>query len=923
MREKLHHYTKQVIFNIVNVSQECGVSLIALSLVFVFFGFTNDIQGQTINGTVKNNSGQPLSFASIIVKGTSVGTTTDFNGKFSLNIPTDAKVLVVNYVGYERTEVDIAGKLKINIVLKEGVSMHSLTIIGSRGKPRSDVDRPDPVDIISIKDLNNTAQADVGQALHYTTPSFSAVKFGINDLAPLVDPASLRGLAPDQILLLVNGKRRHKVSFFSLNNGIGKGQLGNDINAIPSGAIKRVEVLRDGAAAQYGSDAIAGVINMQLNDARSGGSVRMYLGTAFTKPKYDDEGDNSDLDGDPIYGDDMITDGETFSTSVNFGNEWGDDGFINTTLSFTEAEAYDRSGTYTHSAGWYSSNDSIEAALLTINGIDLDRAVLGGPKNTNGGIFINAGKAMNDKWNFYAFGGVTKKEIVGGVFSRSPTRTTRSVLEIFPNGYNPEVPSELTDAQFVSGAKGEIGNDWILDVSTGHGHNDLQLFARNTVNPSMGSASPTQFFTGALNVSQTLINADASKSLGNTTIAFGTEMRWESFEQSQGQIESWLAGPLADSLDKDVGSAGREGFTDRTEGRWTRRNTGIYAEVECDITEAFLMGGAIRIEDYSDFGSDVSFKAATRYWLTEKVGIRASANRSFRAPALAQVHYSNFSQIAFDNAGNSVVTPFLPSRDVLAQEAFGLSGLEPESSFDLAAGVTAQLNQNFSLTADFYNITIDDRIMVIGGIDATAFPQFNGSSFDEIDIFANLINTTTTGFDFVAHYKKFLKEENSIDVTLAANFNTTTADDLSDEIPDLFKNDKEEILESNDVIYLIEGTPKQKIILTGNYRTKSVGLLVRFTQFGEVTDPQAIYEDSNGNDQQQDPYSAKIITDLAVTGFLTDMFSISLGINNIFDVYPEMLIDPQTRGEVIYSRRTNQFGTQGRFASLTLTYDFK
>ncbi len=880
---------------------------------------------KTISGQVTDSEGEPIVGASVIVKGTTIGTLTDFNGNYSLQVPDDAATLLFSYIGYQGQEIQIAGSGdKIDVTLKLGLALESVTVLGSRGKPRTNVDRPVPIDVISSSELDATGQQDIGQALHYSAPSFNAVKFGINDLAPLIDPASLRGLAPDQTLLLVNGKRRHKVSFFSLNHGVGKGQLGNDINAIPSAAIKQVEILRDGAAAQYGSDAIAGVMNMQLKNNRSGGSVRTYTGVGYSKPKYDDRGSNADLDGENIYGDDPLTDGDTFATSVNFGLPWGDDGFINTTLHFHHNEPYDRSGTYTHSAGWYpddpnltdAENQAEDERLRRINGIDLDRAVLGAAENTNGGVFINAGKPLSETWNYYAFGGFTSKTIVGGIFSRAAARTDRNALDLFPNGFNPETPSVLTDWQVVSGAKGEMGGDWNMDLSLGYSGNNLDLYNRNTVNPSLGSASPSEFYTGSLNVTQTLINADLSKSFGNTSLAFGTEIRFESFQQSQGQVESWTAGPLA-TQGKDVGSTGREGYSDRTDGEWARSNTGIYAEIESDITDAFLLGGAVRYENYSDFGGDFSFKAVTRYKLSDKFAIRGSVNRSFRAPSLAQFHYSNFAQIAFDDDGNSVVTPFLPIRDVLVQEAFGITELNPETSFDIALGATSKVNENLSITVDVYQITIDDRIVVSGGIPADDFSQFAGAGYDEINIFTNAVNTTTQGLDFVANYKNSLSDNSRLGLTLAANFNKTEVDEFN--VPAVFAGREDDIVDDRDIVFLTNGIPNQKIIFSADYKVGKFSTLLRATNFGEVQDSREVDPDTSA----PQVFPSRTVIDLSLTGHVSPQFSITVGANNLFDTYPDMLISPNVRGEVVYSRRTNQFGTQGRFLNLSLNYNWK
>ena len=874
----------------------------------------SSIPQATVTGQVSDTGGEPLIGVNILVKGSATGTITDLDGNYAIDAP-DGSTLVFSYTGYTDVEEVVNGRSVVNVVMSEGVNLQSVTVLGSRGKPRTNVDRPVPIDVIGSEALQSTAQPDIGQSLHYSAPSFSAPKFGINDLAPLVDPASLRGLSPDQTLLLVNGKRRHKVAFFSNNSGVGKGQIANDINSIPSAAVKRVEILRDGAAAQYGSDAIAGVVNLQLNDARSGGTIRLYAGGTNTNPKYDGI-TNAGTEGESIYGGN-VRDGQTFNASANFGLPWGEDGFVNTTISWSHQEPTDRSGTYSHSSGWYpdevwqAAGVGSDEELQRIRGIDLDRAVLGTAENTNMGIFINAGKSINDAWDFYTFGGVTKKEVIGGVFSRSPARTNRRVLEIFPDGFNPEVPSELTDYQVTAGIRGDLGNDWKLDFSLGNSANNVDLFARNTVNPSLGVDSPTRFFTGALNVTQTLINADISKTFGNTTLAFGAEQRYESFQQSEGQIESYRPGDFAGT--RDVGASGREGFTPRTDGEWRRNNLGVYAEVETDITDAFLIAGAIRFEDYSDFGSDFSYKIASRYKITDQFGLRGSINRSFRAPALAQYEYSNFSQIEFDNDGNSVVSPILPIRDPLVQSAFGITNLNPETSFDIAVGATAQFSSNFSLTVDAYQIKIEDRIIALGGIDPNEFSQFSGAGYDGITIFTNAYDTKTKGLDIVANYKMFLENQGSLGLSLAANFNETTQDRVN--LPAALANQS---LSGNDLVYLLEGSPRRKVIGTIDFNSGVFGILLRATNFGEVTE--ARQRDADGNRQV---LGSKTVIDLNLSAKVARDITIAFGINNLLDTYPDMLLAKQVRSEVIYSRRVNQFGSMGRFMNLALTYNFK
>lgn len=905
-----------------------------------------DLNAKTVTGTVTASSGETLIGATVVIKGTNKGTITGVNGEYSIEAE-EGEVLVFSYIGYEKKEVTVGTQSVIDVVLSTA-ELEGVTVIGSRGKPRTNIDRPVPIDVVSTADLQATNQVDIGQALHYTVPSFSAQKFGINDLAPLIDPAQLRGLGSDQTLLLVNGKRRHKVAFFSNNAGVGKGQLGNDINAIPSAAVRQTEVLRDGAAAQYGSDAIAGVVNLQLKDAREGGSLRTYTGVAFTSPKYDDlttakvykgtslaaSESEAAKSGDKIYGDDPVTDGATFTTELNFGLPWGEQGFINVTGWYSHAEPTDRSGTYLHSAGWYTNNAVDENTRLKNAGItSLDRAVLGTAENTNGGIFINSGRPLNEDWDFYAFGGVSMKEIIGGVFSRSPTRTGRRVLEIFPDGYNPEVPSVLTDWQILSGAKGTVGDDWNMDFSMGYSGNNLDLYARNTVNPSLGVASPTRFYTGSLNVTQTVFNADISKVLGRTSVAVGSEVRFESYQQSQGDIESYRADTAVKN--KDIGSSGREGFSAQTDGEWYRNNVGIYAEVESEITDDLLVSAAGRFENYSDFGADFSYKVAARYKIIDDIlSFRASLNRSFRAPALGQVNYSNFSQISFDGDGNSVVSPFLPIRDSRVGSSLGVTELKPETSFDIAAGITSKPLDGLSLTVDFYQIKIENRIMV-AGVGASGFSAFSGAGYDDINIFTNALNTTTTGFDVVVDYKRFISEKSSAGITLAYNNNRTSVDGFN--LPTPLKDRITKT--SDDVVYLIEGTPTNKLIISPFFQAGAFTFLVRASRFGEVTEARIqkytqaqadagdIAQDKVGvfdNSGKGDPQimAAKIITDFSISAKLAENFSITAGVNNLFDVYPDMLGEAQVRNEVIYSRRVNQFGTVGRFINISLNYSW-
>lgn len=882
-------------------------------------------QTASVSGTVKDASGEGLPGATVQVthtaSNTTYGGTSDVNGAYNITglRPGDGYRIKVSFTGFQASEQSgvnlTAGQnFTFDAVLNDqSTSLGEVAIVGSRfDKPRTNVERPVAIDVISPKELQSTGQVDLGQSIHYTAPSFNAVKFGINDAAPFVDPASLRGLGPDQMLVLVNGKRRHKVSFLSINDGVGKGQVGTDINVVPALALKRVEVLRDGAAAQYGSDAIGGVVNLMLNTASSGGTVTAYSGTGYSKPNLDVTGAKAP---------ETTTDGFTYSVGTNFGLKLGKSGFVNTTLNYFHTDGYDRSGTYKAGAGFYTNNKVKDDSLVAANGIDLDRAILGSAENTTYGAFINAGHPINAKWDFYTFGGYTNKYAITGVFTRPPSNKRRSVLELFPNGYNPIAPGRFHDFAWTAGTKGKVGADWNLDLSAGFGSNRVNFTAENTVNPSLGAASPTEFYVGSTQVTQSVVNADLAKTFRkdqypNFSVATGTEFRYETFKQIAGDKASWEAGP--DKLTKDVGSSGREGFHELSAGDWNRTNIGLYVEAESDITKNFLLGAAVRGENYSDFGGDLSYKMTTRLRLFDPLSIRGSVSRGFRAPSVVQAYYSNYVNISFDNAGNSIINPVIPATSDLAK-VLGIEGLEKETSLDFSGGITSKIGNHFLLTADVYRIDVDNRIMLSGSIDTKNFPEFVAAGYPQsANVFVNALDTRTNGFEVVANYNNRVGSNFKYAVNLAYS-------SMETEIRANRKTSKGiEVVNNNAAIYLTKGQPIDKFIGSLNLDYKKVGILFRATYFGKVHDPLATITPAptDPNALKYQVFSAKTLFDIALTFKPMDKLSVILGVNNLGDVYPDLLLAPQTTNEVVFSRRTNQFGTQGRFLHLTANYSF-
>ena len=417
----------------------------------------------------------------------------------------------------------------------------------------------------------------------------------------------------------------------------------------------------------------------------------------------------------------------------------------------------------------------------------------------------------------------------------------------------------------------------------------------------------------------------------NFSIAAGTEIRNERFRQKAGDEAAWLAGPVKG---KDVGSSGREGFSPKTAVDKTRTNFGLYVEGESDITKEFLVGAAVRYENYTDFGSDISAKFNTRYKIMDALAVRGSVSRGFRAPSMTQAYYSNYVNISFDNAGNSVFNPIISATSDLAS-AIGVNGLKKETSFDVSGGLTSKIGEHFSLTADVFQIDVNDRIMLSSTVTTKGIAIFDAQSIPSTTVFVNAINTRTKGFEFVAGYDIKPTEKSKLNLNLAySNMATSLRDTIK-----LYNGYK--VADETATKYITDGQPKSKLIASANYKIGPVGLILRATNFGKVSDPLATYDvDKNGDGKfanykdaagasitevdgaLQETFASKTLIDVSVSYNITPKLLFMVGINNIGDVYPDLLLKRQTTNEVVYSRRTNQFGTQGRFWTMSLNFTF-
>ncbi len=908
-----------------------------------------------ISGTVYDmTTNEPLIGATVYNTANEVGTITDVDGNFQLD-GNAGDMIQVSYVGYGSKEMT-ASSANFEVFLSEGTELDAITVVGSRGKPRTDVERPVPVDVVNAKELASTGQTDLGQQVQYSSPSFNSAKYGVNGTTNYADPASLRGLGPDQSLVLVNGKRRHQFSTLNLNVAPGLGNVVTDLNSLPTGAVKRMEVLRDGAAAQYGSDAIAGIINIVLKDQNDGGTFQTTVGQHFSSPDDDASGGRT------------FRDGFTVKNSLNYGFSLGKEkSFFNFTLEHFRFAGTNRSDYY--SGTIYPSVPEDQPRDADGNIIPTDNypyltedprgerniypqedfvvGNFGSNENETRQFFVNAGYPLNDSGlSLYANGGYSDKFITAFGFFRNPGRFSRAVLSVFPDGYVPISPGTSTDYSYSAGIKNtSLDGTWNWDLGYSKGHNDLFLDIFNTTNPSFGSATETFFHVGTYNVEQDVINADASKAfdvggLAGLNLAFGAQYRSERYWQTIGSEQSFTAGPLA-SEGKDVGSSARPGIADENEV--DRSNIGAYIDVEADVNDAFLVAAAARFENYSDFGSNLSGKLAARYKLTDDFSVRGSFNRGFRAPSVSQLGTINNTSTVQN--GVVVITRQVEAADTRLEQ-LGISQPQAEISNNLNLGVTAKLMDGALLiTADAYQIIIDDRIVISERLNTANFPAVANLFPDsrEIRFFTNHADTKTQGIDIVAAYKKAFAEDQSLSLSVAATFNNTEVTgqkDTPSEILEGSTGQENFKLLGQTAIELIEvAIPRQKILFSGQYNHNNIGVTLRFTRYGSVQafsrglspeDSNTICNEDGSRCVQE--FAPKVVTDLALTWKFNETFSLSGGANNLLDIYPDKYntsrngfvgsASSYAAGQIPYSRNSNQFGFNGRYLYLSGSINF-
>lgn len=994
-----------------------------------------NIAAETIKGRVVDDSGQPLPGVTIIIKGTSKGTTTDADGNYTITAQM-GDVLQFSYVGLETKSITVTGNV-LNVTLTgTGETLQDVVVIGSRNPSRTVTESAVPIDVISMKDIASQGpQVNLNQILNMVAPSFTSNTTTVADGTDHIDPAQLRGLGPDQVLVLVNGKRRHTSSLVNINGSPGRGSVGTDLNAIPAFAIEKIEVLRDGASAQYGSDAIAGVININVKKNTNKLDVALFGGGNLSKGANDHDGG---------------IDGGNYQLDLNYGTGLGKEkSFINGTASFqlrdATSRAKDVTGTlfngynaveqraaeagtninalfgnitntpntaqilttikqYAPQVGYFTTAQQtaitgaatisqMQTALnfdatqgeLDYRGLerkDFNMRV-GQSSLKSAQFFLNGAYPINDKLEAYAFGGTSYRTGEAAGFYRKPNQS-RSYTGLYPNGFLPEIHSTINDISIAAGLRGMLFENWNFDLSNTFGKNTFDYNIENTVNASMRENSPSEFDAGGLAFAQNTTNFDINRkfdALKGLNVAFGAEYRHENFTINAGVPDSYnlydinggvVTGTTPANIkvtdfygaNRPGGAQVFPGFRPANAIDKGRNSVAVYTDLELDVTDKWLVNGAVRFENYSDFGNTTNFKIASRYKLTDNINLRGAVSTGFRAPSLHQIYF-NSTATQFVGGVPFEVGTF--SNDSPVAKALGIPTLKQEESKSASIGFTAKIPAaNLTLTADAYIVKINDRVVLTDQFTSNAVtkPYFDAAGATAATFFANAIDTESKGIDVVISHKTSLGEGLSLKTDLSGTISNTQRVGSIHASPILEAAGQiNRYYSESSRIYLQEAVPRVKANLTNSLSYKKFDFFLRNVYFGKVTDPNiadanfdgtinAIVVNNQAVENEHPIWAAKIITDLSVGFKITNTTKVVVGANNIFDIYPTFNLGPQTiakrasgidangaviysnttssnntidlsnANQFVYSRNTSQFGQNGRFVFARLSFSF-
>jgi iron complex outermembrane recepter protein len=792
----------------------------------------------------------------------------------------------------------------------------TVVVTGTRVANRTALDTAAPVDIISADNLKNTGTTEMNQALAVALPSLNFPKPALTDGTDTIRPATLRGMAPDQSLVLVNSKRRHASSLVNVNGSVGRGSAAVDMNTIPTAIVKNVEVLRDGAAAQYGSDAIAGVVNLRLRTDRSGGEGTITYGQYNTE--YDLNSAAVPTGGTwSAPSSRSRHDGQTTTVSAWKGLPLGDDGFITLAAEYKNQQRTERSG-FDMRQQYPTVNGGFDPRENTINRFN---AWYGNPEMKQSTLFVNAGENITPNTKVYGWASYQKRDARSAGYFRRPS-DSRNVPSIYPDGFLPIIAPTVDDYSATFGVQWTIG-DWDMDSSVGYGKNKMRFDIQNTLNASIGPSSKTDFDAGGFAYDQLVYNLTGVRSVtvdgfsSPLNVAVGTEARREGYNLFAGEPDSYRYGGvvLPGGVPAAPGAQVFPGFRPSNETDTNRNAVGAFVDLEANVTPAFLASVALRGEHYSDFGNNLSGKLGGRYDFSKQFALRGSVQNGFRAPSPQQQNYTSTST-NFINGVPFEITTFKPTDPVAV--ALGAKPLKAEKSVNASLGAVMRFDP-FSVTVDAYRINVRDRIVLSENltqanvrdyIASQGFAGIGGGRF-----FINGVDTKTQGLDVVVSWAMNEGAAGKFDFTVAGNVNKTDVTKVPTTAQLAALNPAPSLFDRVNVLTLEKGQPRNKLSATANWKLGQWGATARATRYGEVLSP--------GTTQAFDfEMKAKTIVDLEGRYAVNKQLNLAVGVDNLFDSYPETLPPSlNTTGNTPFSNYS-PYGSGGRYLYVRASYGF-
>jgi len=898
------------------MSKQRAINLLILFALLMPLG----VMSQVLTGTV-SSEGTPLVGANVVVKGTLRGTVTDANGRYTLRLDAGTYQITFSLLGYAARTESVSLKeneeRQLSVDLRSQVlESEAVVIVGTRASTRTVTDSPLPIDVLQFREIARTGQNSFDKILQYRVPSFNTVQTPVNDATALLDPWEIRNMGVGRTLILINGKRKNLSALVYTQTSPSRGESAVDISTIPIDAIERVEVLRDGASAQYGSDAIAGVINIVLKDDPEGGYYTVNTGITH-------EGD-----------------GERVGASLNNGTSiFGDKGFVNYTIDLSRVNEARRSGIVDAEAEadpdiGFGANINDVRNFLAFDKFAGNRN--SSPATSAAKFLINSGINLSDDTEFYANGAYFYKKVNSFANYRTPYWRT---LAAFPylkdffgdgtpasyKGYVPTFDGDLIDYNATFGLRSKK-NDWKYDVSYTLGFNSQDYTVFNSHNRSPDTSanganiyrenSPINFKPGGTKFSHNVGNIDVSKAVTDQlSIGFGTEFRSETFEITEGDQASW----------DGVGADSFAGNRPENSGIFNRYNFGGYFDAGYDFTKQFLISATIRNEYYSDFGNAFVYKISSRLKTPEdRVTLRGSYSTGFKAPTLHQI-YTQRVQYSFV-AGGAIQGIGLINNVSPQARKLGVKPLEPEESKNLTFGIGAKVTNDFNITFDFYDISIADRIVISNRVTSGA---------DQLEFFTNSIDAKTSGLDLVLDYKNINVGSGALGLSIAGNISLKNERDGA-----ILQVKGTNVIDATQEALFFTSRPKEKFVVGAAYEMRRLNLSLNNTYFGKTE-----FRQQGLSSNLKTVFDAKIVSDLAITFDLFNNVSLAANVNNLFDVIPKwnfealnaagtaILSDPaQTkvqRNLITFNGRYDvmtydgyHFSQLGRIYNLSLTHRF-